>query len=109
MLKFLEYNSGFKSRIAYTFEFYDYSNEELIQMTEKLLKKYNYTVENYQVIDKLNHIYTNARKSGNNSFGNSRFVRNTVNKILKQHAINTVNETNEIRKHQIITLDDVRL
>lgn len=109
MLKFLEYNSGFKSRIAYTFEFYDYSNEELIQMTEKLLKKYNYTVENYQVIDKLNHIYTNARKAGTNSFGNSRFVRNTVNKILKQHAINTVKENNDIRKHQIITVDDVRI
>lgn len=53
MLKFLEYNSGFKSRIAYTFEFYDYSNEELIQMTENLFKKYNFTVENYQVIDRI--------------------------------------------------------
>ena len=108
MLKFLEYNSGFKSRIAYTFEFYDYSNEELIQMTENLFKKYNFTVENYQVIDRLDKIYTNARKMGN-SFGNSRFVRNTVNKILKQHAINTIKETNDTKKNQIITLDDVRL
>ena len=108
MLKFLEYNSGFKSRIAYTFEFYDYSNEELIQMTENLFKKYNFTVENYQVIDRLNTIYTNASKMGN-SFGNSRFVRNTVNKILKQHAINTIKETNDMKKNKIITLDDVRL
>ena len=77
-------------------------------MTENLFKKYNFTVESFMVIDRLDTIYTNARKMGN-SFGNSRFVRNTVNKILKQHAINTVNETNEIRKHQIITLDDVRL
>lgn len=40
---------------------------------------------------------------------NSRFVRNTVNKILKQHAINTIKETNDTKKNQIITLDDVRL
>lgn len=77
-------------------------------MTENLFKKYNFTVENYQVIDRLDKIYTNARKMGN-SFGNSRFVRNTVNKILKQHAINTIKETNDTKKNQIITLDDVRL
>ena len=108
MLKFLEYNSGFKSRIAYTFEFMDYSNKELLQMTEDLLTKYNFTVESYMVIDKLDTIYTNARKMGN-SFGNSRFVRNTVNKILRQHAINTIKEQDETKKNQIITIDDVKI
>lgn len=108
MLKFLEYNSGFKSRIAYTFEFIDYSNKELIEMTEKLLKKYNFTVESYMVIDRLDTIYTNARKMGK-SFGNSRFVRNTVNKILRQHAINVVRENDSTKRNQIITLDDVKL
>ncbi len=108
MLKFLEYNSGFKSRIAYTFEFIDYSNKELIEMTEKLLKKYNFTVESYMVIDRLDTIYTNARKVGK-SFGNSRFVRNTVNRILRQHAINVAREPDETKRNQIITLDDVKL
>lgn len=108
MLKFLESNSGFKSRIAYTFEFYDYSNEELIKMTEKLFEKYDFSVESYMVIDKLDTIYTNARKAGK-SFGNSRYVRQTVNQILRQHAINVVRETDETKKNKIITIDDVKL
>lgn len=108
MLKFLEYNSGFKSRIAYTFEFIDYSNKELIEMTEKLFKKYNFTVESYMVNDRLDTIYTNARKVGK-SFGNSRYVRTTVNKILRQHAINVAKEQNPTKRNNVITLDDVKL
>jgi hypothetical protein len=108
MLKFLEYNSGFKSRIAYTFEFNDYSNKELLEMTENLLKKYNFTVESYMVLENFDKIYTNARKMGN-SFGNSRFVRTTVNRVLKQHAINTIKEGDPLKKNQIITVDDVKL
>lgn len=108
MLKFLEINSGFKSRIAYTFEFADYTNEELLQMTENLLAKYNFTIESYVVIDKLNQIYTNARKMGS-SFGNSRYVRNTVDQILRQHAINTVREKNPLKRANVISVDDVKL
>ena len=108
MLKFLEMNSGFKSRIAYTLEFLDYSNEELIKMTENLLTKYNFTIESYVVIDRLNQIYTNARKMGN-SFGNSRYVRNIVDQILRQHAINTIKEKNNLKRSNIITLDDVKM
>lgn len=108
MLKFLEMNSGFKSRIAYTLEFLDYSNEELIKMTENLLTKYNFTIESYVVIDRLNQIYTNARKMGN-SFGNSRYVRNIVDQILRQHAINTIKEKNNLKRSNIITIDDVKM
>jgi AAA+ superfamily predicted ATPase len=108
MLKFLEINSGFKSRIAYTFEFADYTNEELLQMTENLLAKYNFTIESYVVFDKLSQIYTNARKMGS-SFGNSRYVRNTVDQILRQHAINTVREKNKLKRANVISVDDVKL
>ena len=108
MLKFLEINSGFKSRIAYTFEFQDYTNEELLTMTENLLAKYNFTIESYQVKDRLNQIYTNARKMGN-SFGNSRYVRNTVDQILRQHAINTIKEKNQLKRSNIISIEDVKM
>ena len=108
MLKFLEVNSGFKSRIAYTFEFLDYTNEELLKMTENLLAKYNFTVESYAVMDRLNYIYTNAKKMGS-SFGNSRYVRNTVDQVLRQHAINTIKEKNKLKRSNVITLDDVKM
>ena len=109
MTKFLNTNSGFLSRIAYELEFEDYSNEELIEMTTNLFKKYNVEAENYDVINRLNQIYTNEKRKDSKTFGNSRFVRNTVDKILREHAINIENESDENRRRKIITLDDVKL
>jgi AAA+ superfamily predicted ATPase len=109
MMKFLEINSGFKSRIAYTFDFQDYSNEELLMMTENLLQSYGFVVESYQVLDRLSQLYTNARKAEAKTFGNSRFVRNTVDQILRQHAINTAKERNNYKRESVITIDDVKI
>ena len=105
MLQFLEINSGFKSRIAYTLDFEDYSNEELIQMTENLFEKYNVKAEN----SKIESIYASEKLKAQKQFGNSRFVRNTVDQILREHAINIETESNDERRRSIITLDDVKL
>ena len=109
MLRFLEVNSGFLSRIAYQLEFEDYSNEELVSMTTKLFEKYNVQVENYDVLARLDEIYTNEKRKSQKNFGNSRFVRNTVDQILREHAINIENESDADRRRYIITLDDVKL
>ena len=109
MKRFLNVNSGFLSRIAYELDFEDYSNEELIQMTLNLFEKYNVQVENYDVISRLEEIYIKEKRKDQKTFGNSRFVRNTVDKILREHAINIENETDAVRRRQIITLDDVKL
>lgn len=109
MLQFLEINSGFKSRIAYTLDFEDYSNEELIQMTENLFEKYNVKAENYDVLSKIESIYASEKLKAQKQFGNSRFVRNTVDQILREHAINIETESNDERRRSIITLDDVKL
>lgn len=108
MTRFLNINSGFLSRIAYTLEFEDYSTQELVDMTLKLFEKYNVTVENYDVITRLEEIYNNKKQQDQKTFGNSRFVRNTVEQILKDHAINIENETDENRRRSVITLDDVK-
>ena len=108
MSRFLKINSGFESRVAFYFDFKDYTNEELIQMTDDLLKKYDFRVENYSVTNKFNDIYERARKKGQ-GFGNSRFVRNTVNEVLRKHAVNTAFEEDNDLKNHIITLKDLPL
>lgn len=115
MMQFLEINSGFKSRIFYELEFEDYDNEELLQMTQNLFAKYNMTVADYNVLAKIETIYTNEKRKDQRTFGNSRFVRNTVDKILRIHAINVQTlcgiEDEEIinKRRSLITLDDVKI
>lgn len=109
MTKFLNTNSGFLSRIAYTMKFEDYSIDELIQMTLNLFKQYNFEVENYDVIERIKTIYENKKRQDSKVFGNSRFVRTTVEQILKEHAINIENETDNERRRTVITLDDVKI
>lgn len=108
MTKFLNENSGFLSRIAYKLEFEDYTTEELIEMTLNLFSKYNVYNENYDVIIRLQEIYEQEKKKDQKTFGNSRFVRNTVDRILRDHAINIENESDDEKRRSLITLDDVK-
>jgi len=109
MLRFLEINSGFLSRISYQLEFNDYSNAELVEMTKNLFAKYNVYTENYEVTNLLEKIFENEKRRTQKNFGNSRFVRNTVDKILSAHAINVEKEGNDEKKLRIITVDDIKL
>ena len=106
MQRFLEINSGFKSRIPYTFEFVDYTIPELIQLTLQLFKKYSLEIQGSMVTEKLEEIYTNAKRK-DVGFGNGRFVRTTVDKILKQHAINTADSDDEYKRNNLITISDL--
>lgn len=107
MMTFLEINSGFKSRIAYYFDFKDYSNEELLQMMESILADYGFEIDNYKTRERINTLCTIAKKS--TTFGNGRFIRNTIDKVLRQHAINTIDSDDIQLKNHIITEKDIKL
>ena len=107
MNRFLEINSGFKSRVAYYFDFKDYSNEELYQMFEYHFNNYGFRVQNNETRQRLNQICDLEKKKS--SFGNGRFVRQKVDEILRQHAINTIEEKDEEIKNHLITPKDIKL
>lgn len=117
MMKFLEINSGFKSRISYELEFTDYDNDELLKMTEDLFTKYNVKAEDYDVLSRIETIYDNEKRKGQKTFGNSRFVRTTVEKILRVHAVNVqnigisenVSDEQLDRRRHLITIDDIKI
>lgn len=86
MEMFADSNPGLFSRIGYTFDFNDYSEEELYEIFKIKLNKYEYGIEP-AAIDKVTDLF--ATYSKNKNFGNGRFVDNVLQKALISHAVNT--------------------
>lgn len=99
MQKFLDRNSGLKSRIAYEVEFDDYSEDELIQIADYTAKKMNVKLTDCQ--DKIKQIIRLGKREKN--FGNGRFVRNMLEHALVNQATRLVNE-NQLNDEHISTI-----
>ena len=103
MQKFLDSNSGIVSRIGYTFEFDDYTEDELVEIFKGMVTKAGF-VANDDAILKLRDIIREYKDTKN--FGNARFVRNVYEKTVIKHASNTKNKKRrDILK--TITKDDI--
>ena len=83
MQDFLNSNSGIVSRIGYTFQFDDYTTEELIEIFKGFVSKNGFEVTD-DAIDYLKEIIDENRNMRN--FGNARFVRNIYEKSIIKHA-----------------------
>lgn len=88
MQDFLDSNSGIVSRIGYTFEFDDYTNEELKEIFRGMVKKAGFNLDE-DALDVVEELINKNRDTKN--FGNARFVRNVYEKTVINHASNTKN------------------
>ena len=70
---FLRSNSGIVSRIGYTLEFEDYTNDELKQIFSGMVKKAGFILEE-GALEEVDRLINEHRIDKN--FGNARFVRN---------------------------------
>ncbi len=86
MKKFRDLNPGLKSRIGYEIDFEDYSLDELLEIFEKKVRDKGFKI-NEKAKDKVKKILQDAKEIEN--FGNGRFVENTVQKIIIEHAKQT--------------------
>ena len=86
MQDFLDSNSGIVSRIGYTLEFDDYTEDELVAIFDGMMKKAGFTVEE-DAYSRLREII--RENIGTKNFGNARFVRNVYEKTIIKHAANT--------------------
>ena len=86
MQNFLNANSGIVSRIGYTLEFEDYTEQELLQIFKNMIQKsgFEITEEASKKVLKVIKEYKNTK-----NFGNARFVRNLYEKTIIKHASNT--------------------
>ncbi|KAJ3782150.1 P-loop containing nucleoside triphosphate hydrolase protein [Lentinula aff. detonsa] len=90
MEKFFEHNPGLLSRVPYTLNFKDYTDEQLVKMLKRLIeKKYQGKMD---VEGGLEGLYARiaARRLGRGrnraGFGNARALENVFNKILERQA-----------------------
>ena len=88
MKKFRDLNPGLKSRIGYEIDFEDYSVEELLQIYDKKVNDKGFRSDE-AARAKVERILRKAKEVEN--FGNGRFVENTVQKIIIEHAMKTRN------------------
>lgn len=86
MQAFLNANSGIVSRIGYTLEFEDYTEDELLQIFESMIKKSGFEVTK-DALDEVRNVIKEYKDTKN--FGNARFVRNLYEKTVIKHASNT--------------------
>lgn len=100
MQDFINSNSGIASRIGYTLNFKDYTEDELIEIFKGMVKKAGFKITD-KALDKARKIICDNKDVKN--FGNARFVRNMYEKTVTSHATNTKDKK---KKDILITITD---
>ena len=108
MIKFIEMNPGISSRLAYTFNFEDYSDDELYKIFEMKMTKNKFKI-NSDCIEDIKSVIKFFSSVEN--FGNGRFVDKLIQKILLAHSLNMEKDSNipllEIQKGDIPEIKDI--
>ena len=111
MKAFMEKNEGLKSRIPHWIEFPDYNADELTEIFKLMLQEREFCAtddaikEAYYIFDKVQNI---------DDFGNGRYVRNLMERAIKQQSVRLLSERecpNEIPREELflITKEDIRM
>lgn len=94
--EFINSNPGLRSRFNRYIHFRDYSCEELQQIFLKMVKKYDFTIED-AAIEILHQKLNEAVEHKDKDFGNARFVRNVFEKTLEAQAVRLGENNNSSR------------
>lgn len=107
MQDFINTNPGLQSRFNRYIEFPDYSAEELLQIFEKNVEKFDYKLQN-EVRQAMKEFFHNAVENKDANFGNARFVRNIFEKTLEKQANRLSTDPNlDTNELTLITLADL--
>ena len=93
MKDFIDSNPGLQSRFNRYIEFPDYSAEELLQIFEANMKKYEYHFGE-GAKEALQQYFANEVANKDANFGNGRLVRNVFEKTLERQANRLAHEVN---------------
>ena len=90
MKKLLDTNPGLQSRFPNRFEFTDFTVEELLEITCRRVKDYNYRFTD-KAWEKYSSMLAQAyQMRDTETWGNARFIANQLERIYIQHAIRCV-------------------
>ena len=92
MMKLLDTNPGLQSRFPNKFEFTDFTVDELIEITKRRIKDYDYQFTT-PAWEKYSDMLTQAYQVRNpETWGNARFIANQLERIYIQHASRCVQQ-----------------
>ena len=86
MEEFLNSNPGLKSRFNYFIDFEDYTDNELVNIIEKMADKSDYILDG-QLNSTLLERFSQCRRNPDESFANGRLARNIFDSMLLKQAI----------------------
>ena len=101
---FVESNPGIASRIGYTFDFPDYTPDELIQIFNLKMKNMGFALDK-EIEVELKSICTYFSKR--KAFGNGRFVDKLMQEVIMKHAKNKDKDIKKITKKDIPTIEEL--
>ena len=105
MDQFLKSNPGLKSRVPNTFDFEDYSSDEIVQIGNKYLESKSYVLEDQAYY---NNYVKNAYKASLDK-SNARWIRNTNESILKALASRVIeNDDDDVTTIKNIDIEAVK-
>lgn len=106
MQEFIQTNSGIQSRIGYTFEFADYTEDELFEIYKLKAEKTKFEILKDAEI-KVRELINFGRNRRN--FGNGRYVDNILQKTLTKHAKLQLKDKDllKLNKNSIPTIEEI--
>lgn len=107
MESLLKTNPGITSRFANTFEFPDFSFDQLCEIAVNRIHKYDYEFTP-EADAKFKEVLGDAyAKKDRTHFGNARFVANYLERVYLQHARRIVKSGGDTEQLFLITADDI--
>ncbi|MBY6036003.1 stage V sporulation protein K [Fictibacillus nanhaiensis] len=97
MDRFLKLNPGLPSRFPVIISFPDYSVEELMEISKRMLAEREYVLTKDCEWKMKQHI-DRVRNSENSSFSNGRYIRNMIEKAVRRQSVRLLNDFRQDRK-----------
>jgi replication-associated recombination protein RarA len=85
MQKFIESNAGLKSRFTRYFYFKDYNGDDLLEIVRRSIKSKKFKMEP-ECEELLKDFFDLAYANKDRTFGNARFARTTLDKIMQAQS-----------------------
>ncbi|MGB8276760.1 MAG: CbbX protein [Methylovirgula sp.] len=98
MERFFRSNPGFRSRIAHHIDFPDYSNDELMEIAETMMRAQNYHFSEAGAEAFRNYIAVRRQQP---HFANARSIRNALDRMRLRHA------NRHFDSEGLVSLDDL--
>lgn len=110
MEHFLQTNPGLPSRFPIQLDFPDYTVDQLMQIAELMVKEREYALTPATEL-KIRQQIMAEKQQAELAFSNARFVRNLIEKAMRNHAVRLLNQTHQQpNRHDLMTIrpEDVK-